>query len=46
MIKIFDIQKVFDFSQFECDGERNQETETILLARSSAMASNSCRFLI
>ena len=35
--------KSFDFSQFECNGERNQETETFLLARSAAMASSSCK---
>ena len=36
------IHKKFSiFHNLKRDGERNQETETVLLARSAAMASNS-----
>ena len=31
------------FHNLNAMGERNQENETILLARSAAMASNSCK---
>ena len=43
MIKIFDL-KLFDFfHNLNAMGERNQENETVLLVRSAAMASNSCK---